>query len=56
VGLEVAAVVVTPWPAEPPTVEASNRDAIERLGDVRVETLVTIDLVDPERWPALDLP
>jgi len=56
VGLEVAAVVVTPWPAEPRTVEASNRDAIERLGDVRVETLVTIDLVDPERWPALDLP
>lgn len=56
VGLEVAAVVVTPWPAEPPTVEASNRDAIERLGDVRVETLMTIDLVDSERWPALDLP
>ena len=39
VGLEVVGVVVTPWPAEPPTVEASNRDAIERLGDVRVETL-----------------
>jgi dethiobiotin synthetase len=56
VGLEVAAVVVTPWPTDPQTVEASNRDAIERLGDVRVETLMTIDLVDPERWPALDLP
>ena len=34
VGLEVAGVVVTPWPTDPQTVEASNRDAIERLGDV----------------------
>ena len=55
-GLEVAAVVLTPWPAEPTDGRGSNRETIERLGDVKVETLVTIDLVDPERWPALDLP
>ena len=56
VGLEVAAVVLTPWPADPSTVEASNREAIERLGSVRVETLATIDLAQPEGWPALRLP
>jgi hypothetical protein len=56
VGLEVAAVVLTPWPPGPSAVEASNREAIERLGGVRVETLATIDLVDPEHWPALNLP
>lgn len=56
VGLEVAGVVLTPWPAEPGTLELSNRDAIERLGDVRVETLVEIDPARPESWPALEFP
>ncbi|MEA2410913.1 MAG: dethiobiotin synthetase [Thermoleophilaceae bacterium] len=35
-GLEVAAVVFTPWPAEPSGMERSNRETIETLGDVRV--------------------
>ncbi len=35
-GLEVAAVVITPWPADPDGMERSNREAIESLGDVRV--------------------
>jgi dethiobiotin synthetase len=56
VGLEVAAVVLTPWPAEPSTVEASNREAIERLGQVRVEALPEIDLAEPDTWPALAVP
>ena len=56
VGLEVAAVGLTPWPADPSAVEASNREAIERLGGVRVVTLATVDLADPQSWPALDLP
>jgi dethiobiotin synthetase len=56
VGLEVAAVVLTPWPDDPGTVEASNREAIERLGQVRVEALRRIDLADPDRWPALNRP
>jgi dethiobiotin synthetase len=55
VGLEVAAVVLTPWPDEPGVVERSNREAIERLGRVRVEILPQLDLADPESWPALDI-
>jgi dethiobiotin synthetase len=53
VGLEVAAVVLTPWPPQPGAVEASNREAIARLGSVRVEALPRIDLSAPEAWPSL---
>ena len=35
-GLQVAAVVMTPWPAEPSVMEQSNRLAVERLGHVQV--------------------
>jgi dethiobiotin synthetase len=35
-GLEVAAVVLTPWPDEPSDMERSNRETIGTLGDVRV--------------------
>jgi dethiobiotin synthetase len=35
-GLDVAAVVITPWPEEPSDMERSNRDTIATLGDVRV--------------------
>jgi dethiobiotin synthetase len=35
-GLEVRAVVLTPWPARPATIEQSNRDTIARLGAVEV--------------------
>jgi dethiobiotin synthetase len=56
VGLEVAAVVLTPWPVEPGVVETSNREAIERLGQVRAETLPAIDLASPANWPGLELP
>jgi dethiobiotin synthetase len=35
-GLAVAAVVITPWPADPSSVECSNRATIESLGHVRV--------------------
>jgi dethiobiotin synthetase len=35
-GLDVAAVVITPWPDDPSGMERSNRDAIESLGNVRV--------------------
>jgi len=55
VGLEVSAVVLTPWPAKPGVVEASNREAIQRLGRVRVEVLPRIDLTDPTGWPPLNL-
>ena len=55
VGLEVAAVVLTPWPDEPGDVERSNRVAIERLGGVGVLELPWLDLADPASWPALRL-
>jgi dethiobiotin synthetase len=38
-GLEVAGVVVTPWPDDPTAMERSNRDTIARLGDVSVTGL-----------------
>jgi dethiobiotin synthetase len=38
-GLEVAAVVLTPWPAQPTPMERSNRETIERVGRVPVATL-----------------
>jgi dethiobiotin synthetase len=55
IGLEVAAVVLTPWPAKPGELERSNREAIERCGRVRVETLALVDLADTSAWPSLTL-
>jgi dethiobiotin synthetase len=52
-GLEVAMVVLTPWPEVPSTVEASNLETIGALGAVRVETVPRIDLSDPTGWPPL---
>ncbi len=55
-GLEVAAVVFTPWPERPTPIDESNRETIASLGGVRVETLPALDLRDPGSWPALPLP
>ncbi|MEY2513093.1 MAG: dethiobiotin synthetase [bacterium] len=38
-GLDVRAVVLTPWPLEPTVMQRSNRDTIARLGDVEVAVL-----------------
>jgi dethiobiotin synthetase len=38
-GIEVVAVVITPWPDDPSPMEHSNRDTIERLGGVPVHAL-----------------
>ncbi|HEV3093576.1 MAG TPA: dethiobiotin synthase, partial [Solirubrobacteraceae bacterium] len=46
-GLNVAAVVLTPWPTEPSRMELSNQETIERLGGVACESI--------ERLPAGDL-
>lgn len=53
VGLRVAGVVLTPWPADPAAVERSNREAIERLGGVETDVLPELDLDVPDSWPAL---
>lgn len=52
-GLEVAAVVLTPWPYRPAEIERSNREAIARLGEVAVEVLPSLALDDPDGWPHL---
>jgi dethiobiotin synthetase len=52
-GLEIAAVVLTPWPERPSQIEESNRETIELLGEVPVETLPALDLADPSGWPPL---
>ncbi|HEX7298740.1 MAG TPA: dethiobiotin synthase [Solirubrobacteraceae bacterium] len=44
VGLDVRAVVLTPWPDEPGVLERSNVEAIERLGGVEVATLGMVGL------------
>ena len=54
-GLAVLAVVLTPWPAEPGSLEQSNLGAITELGGVRAETLGSIELTKPESWPSVDL-
>jgi dethiobiotin synthetase len=52
-GLEVAAVVLTPWPDGPRRIECSNRETIAALGEVRVDVLPHLDLAAPETWPEL---
>jgi dethiobiotin synthetase len=54
-GLEIASVLLNPWPAEPSSLELSNLETIRRLGAVAVETLPRLDLAAPETWPALAL-
>lgn len=56
-GLQVAVVVLTPWPGSPSAVEESNRETIAQLGgEIRVETLPRLDLEDPGSWPGSPRP
>jgi dethiobiotin synthetase len=52
-GLEVAAVVLTPWPASPGPIEESNRETIAAFDEVQVEVLAHLDLDEPQSWPNL---
>jgi dethiobiotin synthetase len=52
--LEVASVILTPWPAAPSRVEESNRETIAALGEVEVRTLPPLDLSRPDTWPLDD--
>lgn len=54
-GLDVVAVVLTPWPAEPSEIERSNRATIAALAGVEVLTLPRLDLGAPDTWPELSL-
>src|SRR5271165_5410404 len=46
-GLDVRAVVLTPWPDDPGTIERSNRATIERLGAIEVATLAPVRELSP---------
>lgn len=46
VGLQVAGVVLTPWPTEPSAMERSNRESIERLGSVSTAGLPFVERAD----------
>ncbi len=41
-GLDVRAIVLTPWPQQPSEMELSNRASIARLGEVQVHTLAQV--------------
>jgi dethiobiotin synthetase len=45
-GLTVVGVALTPWPEQPSEIESSNRETIERLGDVIVSGLPMIARAD----------
>jgi dethiobiotin synthetase len=55
-GLEVALVVLTPWPDDPGRVETSNRETLESLGGAELALLPRLDLSDPDSWPRLEVP
>ena len=55
VGLEVEAVVLNRWPAEPGALELSNRETIAALGRVPPLTLGAVELADPDGWPDLGI-
>jgi dethiobiotin synthetase len=54
--LDVASVVLTPWPQDPDPIQASNRQTLESLGGVPVAVLRSLDLKRPESWPRLEIP
>ena len=54
-GLDIAAVMLTPWPEQPSAIERSNLETIADLGEVTVLTLPQLDLAAPETWPALEV-
>ena len=47
-GLDVRAVVLTPWPAEPSAMHSSNAEAIRRLGGVEVVALREVGIDVPQ--------
>jgi dethiobiotin synthetase len=52
-GLEIASVVLTPWPEQPSSIEESNRETIATISRSKVEVLPTLDLTRPETWSEL---
>jgi dethiobiotin synthetase len=53
--LNVAGVVLTPWPAAPSTLELSNLDSVQQIGEVPVATLPRISAPERELLAAAGL-
>lgn len=53
--LDVALVVLTPWPQDPDPIQSSNRRTLESLGGVPVAVLPLLDLKRPDSWPRLEV-
>ncbi|MBI5103581.1 MAG: dethiobiotin synthase [Solirubrobacterales bacterium] len=51
-GLEIAAVVLTPWPDEPSALQGSNRETIAHLARVEVAVLPQVDRFEPDALAA----
>lgn len=47
-GLDVRAIVITPWPEAPSELERSNRETVATLGEIAVATLPEIAGPEPE--------
>jgi dethiobiotin synthetase len=54
-GLDIEAVVLTPWPQRANRIEESNRKTIAELGRVEARTLARLDPQRPENWPTLPI-
>jgi dethiobiotin synthetase len=54
--LDVALVVLTPWPQDPDAIQSSNRRTLESLGGVPVAGLPMLDLKNSDSWPRLEVP
>jgi len=52
-GLELAAIILTPWPDGPSSMEQSNRSTVGALTGAEVLTLLRLDLSRPGSWPPL---
>jgi dethiobiotin synthetase len=46
-GLDVRAVVLTPWPADPSELARTNRDAIASMGQIEVAELPEVEGPEP---------
>lgn len=51
-GLDVRAIVLTPWPAAPGTLETSNRETLERLAGCEVAVLPRLPDLTPDALAA----
>jgi dethiobiotin synthetase len=54
--LDVALVVLTPWPQDADPIQSSNRRTLDSLGGVPVAGLPMLDLKHPDSWPQLEVP